>query len=463
VCVPARELPNAFGKLTRGGESSVAELAVAVDAPRIRVDAPGKPQGDRRESVAKRHGDAWKVAQPQLVGQDAGHVAMIVVGGVVVGDDEQVGGEAPLDDELDRRDDVLDAHQMRATVGQQAALQRAEQPMLTRPRRRPGGLVSPRRAPRPTSTNTLEASVSHQPRYADLDTLGHELRMDAWHTVRCAALLVDRLDPSQQLRILLCPPGGPSLPPRVVAARGDLQHGLYLVCTIDRRVAKRDQGLSIGQYLTLAAINRCVAATSKSRFAEWYAGTILPRLCPAPQKLLAGQRFWDAMDHVSGEAIRAVEAELSRRVVEDFELALRTLCFDCTNFDSYIDSTNSAQLPQRGHAKSKRTDLRIVGLALMVSVDGMVPLFSQIYAGNQADSVTFRSVTDELVARYRLLAREAEHVTLLEIEVREDEGRLAIFFRKKPRVLERLVREEGRARVSATATDIVGSRQAVKV
>jgi len=287
--------------------------------------------------------------------------------------------------------------------------------------------------------------------------------MDAWHTVRCAALLVDRLDPSQQLRILLCPPGGPSLPPRVVAARGDLQHGLYLVCTIDRRVAKRDQGLSIGQYLTLAAINRCVAATSKSRFAEWYAGTILPRLCPAPQKLLAGQRFWDAMDHVSGEAIRAVEAELSRRVVEDFELALRTLCFDCTNFDSYIDSTNSAQLPQRGHAKSKRTDLRIVGLALMVSVDGMVPLFSQIYAGNQADSVTFRSVTDELVARYRLLAREAEHVTLLEIEVREDEGRLAIFFRKKPRVLERLVREEGRARVSATATDIVGSRQAVKV
>jgi transposase len=198
-----------------------------------------------------------------------------------------------------------------------------------------------------------------------------------------------------------------------VAALWDLACRLDLVCTIDRRVAKRDQGLSIGQYLTLAAINRCVAATSKSRFAEWYAGTILPRLCPAPQKLLAGQRFWDAMDHVSGEAIRAVEAELSRRVVEDFELALRTLCFDCTNFDTYIDSTNSAQLPQRGHAKSKRTDLRIVGLALMVSVDGMVPLFSQIYAGNQADSVTFRSVTEELVARYRLLAREAEHVTLV--------------------------------------------------
>lgn len=198
-----------------------------------------------------------------------------------------------------------------------------------------------------------------------------------------------------------------------VGALWDLAQRLDLVGTIDRHVPKRNQGVTIGQYLTLAVINRCVATTSKACFAEWYASTILSRLCPASQRLLAGQRFWDAMDHVSVEAIRAVEAELSQRVVADFDLDLRSLCFDCTNFDTYIDSTNPAQLPQRGHAKSKRTDLRIVGLALMVSVDGMIPLFSEIYPGNQADSMTFRSVTDELVARYRLLAREAEHVTLV--------------------------------------------------
>lgn len=198
-----------------------------------------------------------------------------------------------------------------------------------------------------------------------------------------------------------------------VAALWDLACRIDLVATVDRHIPKREQGLSIGQYIALAAINRCVATTSKARFADWYASTILPRLCQAPQKLLAGQRFWDAMGHVSVEGMRAVEAELSRRVVEDFEIDLRTLCFDCTNFDTYIDSTNPAELPQRGHAKSKRTDLRIVGLALMVSIDGMVPLFSETYRGNQADSVTFRSVTDDLVARYRLLAREAEHVTLV--------------------------------------------------
>ena len=198
-----------------------------------------------------------------------------------------------------------------------------------------------------------------------------------------------------------------------VAALWDLASRLDLVATIDRHVPKRRQGATVGQYLTLAAINRCVATTSKLQFAAWYRKTILSRLCPVPAKLLAGQRFWDAMDHISPEAIRAIEAELSQRIVQDFDLDLRTLCFDCTNFDTYIDSTNPMDLAQRGHAKSKRADLRVVGLALMVSVDGMIPLFSQVYPGNQADSVTFRSITDQLVARHRLLAEETEHVTLV--------------------------------------------------
>lgn len=198
-----------------------------------------------------------------------------------------------------------------------------------------------------------------------------------------------------------------------VAALWDLASRLDLVSLIDRHVPKRMQGATVGQYLTLAAMNRCIATTSKAQFGEWYKRTILPRLCPVPRKLLSSQRFWDAMDHVSSEAILAIETDLSQRIVQDFGLELRTLCFDCTNFDTYIDSTNPGELAQRGHAKSKRTDLRIVGLALMVTVDGIIPLFSQIYRGNQADPVTFRSVTDQLVARYRLLAKEAEHVTLV--------------------------------------------------
>jgi len=198
-----------------------------------------------------------------------------------------------------------------------------------------------------------------------------------------------------------------------VAALWDLAARLDLVATIDRHVPKRSQGASIGQYLVLAAVNRCVAITSKARFGEWYGGTVLPRMCQVPAKALDGQRFWDAMDKVPEGATESVEAELSRRIVADFDLDLRTLCFDCTNFDTFIHSTNPAELPQRGHAKSKRTDLRIVGLALMVSADGAIPLFSELYPGNQPDSVTFESVTETLISRYHAVAGEDADVTLV--------------------------------------------------
>jgi len=224
-----------------------------------------------------------------------------------------------------------------------------------------------------------------------------------------------------------------------VAALFDLTQRLDLVSLIDHHAPKRNQGATIGQYLTLAALNRCVATTSKARLGKWYQGTVLSRLCPLPKKLLAGQRFWDAMAHVTPEAIRRVEADLSCRIVTDFALDLRTLCFDCTNFDTYVASTNEAEIPQRGHAKSKRMDLRIVGLALMVTVDGMVPLFSETYPGNQADSVTFGGVTEELVARYRLLAKEAEHVTLVFDKGNNSNENLAAFDGKTYHVIGSLV------------------------
>ena len=67
----------------------------------------------------------------------------------------------------------------------------------------------------------------------------------------------------------------------------------------------------------------------------------------------------------------------------------------------------------RGHAKSKRTDLRIVGLALLVSVDFHVPLLWKVYPGNQHDSQTFAQVLQELTTRYQALARDCQSITLI--------------------------------------------------
>ena len=115
------------------------------------------------------------------------------------------------------------------------------------------------------------------------------------------------------------------------------------------------------------------------------------------------------------EQIAAIEQDLAAAAVFHFGLDLRCLLFNATNFFTFLDSFNSrAQLPQRGHSKEGRDNLRLLGLALLVTSDGEVPLFHHTYQGNQHDSVTFHSVAEEfLPQRCRCLAEGASDVTLV--------------------------------------------------
>ena len=58
-------------------------------------------------------------------------------------------------------------------------------------------------------------------------------------------------------------------------------------------------------------------------------------------------------------------------------------------------------------------DLRIVGLALLVTKDFHIPLLHEVYPGNIHDSTEFASVTETLVARYRLFAQSVNGITLV--------------------------------------------------
>src|SRR3984893_10380612 len=198
-----------------------------------------------------------------------------------------------------------------------------------------------------------------------------------------------------------------------VGALYDLAQQIGLVELLDRHLPKRDQGLSVGHYLLLAAINRAVQPTSKSQFADWYRQTTLPRLLPTTADQLSSQAFWNHFDFVEERHIEAAERELSQRLVEQFNLSLRTLTYDGTNFFTFIDTRTPAALPQRGHNKQKRNDLRQVSLGMLVSTDFHVPLFHKVYAGNVPDSTIFKTITEELSKRYRELAHDCEHITLV--------------------------------------------------
>jgi transposase len=200
-----------------------------------------------------------------------------------------------------------------------------------------------------------------------------------------------------------------------VATVWSLIHQTGLIELIDAYIPKRAQGLSVGQYLAIAVVNRVVCPRSKRKIGAWAAKTVLPRLIQglAPKKLTS-QRFWDHMDRVSAEAIEAIETNLARRLVEQFDIDLNCLAFDATNFFTFINTRNTkADLAQRGHNKNGRCDLRQISLALLVSTDFHVPLFHETYAGNRPDAVEFRSALGKLQQRQEEFTRQCREITLV--------------------------------------------------
>lgn len=193
-----------------------------------------------------------------------------------------------------------------------------------------------------------------------------------------------------------------------------LAERLQLVNIIDTVVKKRSQGISIGKYMLMCAINRCVCPKSKNKIWDWYKKTVLIRLIPAKKKMLSSQRFWDNMSQLTEEKIIQIEKELTKNLNNNFGIDLRCLIYDTTNFFTFIDTFNKRNtLAQRGHNKQKRTDLRQINLALMVTKEFHIPLFHKVYEGNIADRTEFKSVINELIERYKILSESCEKITIV--------------------------------------------------
>jgi len=195
-----------------------------------------------------------------------------------------------------------------------------------------------------------------------------------------------------------------------VAAVWSMMERIGVVDIIDRVVTQRrgDAAASVGTYMALAAMNRLVAPCSKLAFDRWWATTVGPELVKLPPGATDHRRFWDAMDAIDAETLVEIERAISARVVEEFDLDLSGLVLDMTNFATYIDSANeAAPIARRGHAKQKRVDLRLVGLGLVVTCDGAVPLLSHAYAGDRPVT-QFAGMVTELTARWGRLAEGSE-------------------------------------------------------
>jgi transposase len=220
------------------------------------------------------------------------------------------------------------------------------------------------------------------------------------HRYRIAAQSV--WDPTQGRSVARQVVLGPAAPPPVADLRATQTVGtrgvgdvgaliwvaeqLDLIGHIDRACGRLGAkgGPSVGELALAVAIQRACSPGPKRDLGEFLDANV-PRLSCLPGCAFTGQAFHRVAQQVSERDLERAQVAISKAAVARFELSTNVLAFDTTNFDTHIATLTAGELARRGHAKSKRGDLRVVGLGLLVSETGHVPLLYRTYSGNGSD------------------------------------------------------------------------------
>ena len=164
-----------------------------------------------------------------------------------------------------------------------------------------------------------------------------------------------------------------------------------VIQTTDRLCPKRKQGLSTGEYLAIAAMNRAICAKSKRSIWEWFSQTVLLRHFPKASKAaLVSQRFWDHMDRIDDDDAMSIWKDILKGVTKRENIDLSSVSYDGTNYYSFIDTFNTrCKMAKRGKNKQGRNNLRQISYALFCTADGHMPLYFDVYEGNRNDAKQF--------------------------------------------------------------------------
>ncbi len=178
---------------------------------------------------------------------------------------------------------------------------------------------------------------------------------------------------------------------------------------------KRTQGLSVGFYLTLAAINRGIEAVSKRSMWNWFQDTVMFRAFPEVDKTsLSSQRFWDNMSAIEEDKIQTAWIKLVNSILDRNNIDLSCASYDGTNFYSFIGSFNTrCSIAKRGKNKQGRRDLRQINYALFCTRKDHFPLYFDVFEGNRHDSKEFEKVIDRFFNAFKERIPNGKGITVV--------------------------------------------------
>ena len=114
------------------------------------------------------------------------------------------------------------------------------------------------------------------------------------------------------------------------------------------------------------------------------------------------------MHAVTLDQLEQASRQIAVEIVEASGVDVSSVALDMTNFATFIATGNGrAPVAQRGKAKQKRADLRLVGLGLVVTREDGIPLTWHAYPGDRPDVTQFPAMVDALKTQYEAVCAAA--------------------------------------------------------
>jgi transposase len=188
-----------------------------------------------------------------------------------------------------------------------------------------------------------------------------------------------------------------------------------LVGMVDSVVPRKrgEKGPSVGEYFLYAVLNRMIAPCSKRSLPEWYSSTAIQHIRPVEIEALSSQRYWEKWDRISSEQMQKIASLFFSKVRSMPGNRSDCFMFDTTNYYTYMAGHMESELARRGKNKDGKDWLRQIGLALLVSREGRLPLFYREYEGNRHDSKVFWRMVDEVFSAMQEFAHSGAGLTIV--------------------------------------------------
>jgi hypothetical protein len=141
-------------------------------------------------------------------------------------------------------------------------------------------------------------------------------------------------------------------------------------------------------------ISRCVYPYSELRTSRWITeNSAVCDITGFPKELINKDRLYQSALALM-EVKDQLELHLSKRTNELFDISDKIILYDLTN--TYFEGRkNTSKIAQFGRSKEKRTDAKLIVLAMVVNEYGFVK-YSNLFEGNMSDSKSLIDTINKL-------------------------------------------------------------------